>query len=449
MEVVKDRVHSVLKQILSEPNYHIFINSTDLVSFDQFILTVRVDSNYSKSWFKDYCEMPIIGALGSSNDEDPPIIIQYVIDQTPPDDQSQLSLFVPTSTDHSPSSTLNDPSLNESYTFDTFVVGNNNRFANAAAIAVANKPSKAYNPLFIYGSVGIGKTHLLHAIALKINESYPKLKIKMLTSEKFTNDLINAIKDKRTNQFKDKYRHIDVFLIDDIQFLAGKEATQEEFFHTFNELYSNTKQIVMTSDRPPKDIPTLQERLRTRFGWGLIADIQPPELETRIAILRKKVEQSSVPISNEVLHYIATQIPTNVRELEGALNRISAYSSLLDTEITLSVASSVIKDMVGSHRERPLTVSLIKRFVSDFFSIPFDHLSAKTRTKDLAYARQIAMYLSRELTNMSLPKIGEHFGNRDHTTVMHACDKIKTLISSDSDTKNIINTLITNIKESS
>jgi len=292
----------------------------------------------------------------------------------------------------------------------------------------------------------LGKTHLLHAIGSAIEKKDAKAVLKLVSCEKFTNDLINAIKVRAVEKFRQKYRTVDVLLVDDVQFLAGKEQTQEEFFHTFNDLYNLNKQIILTSDRPPKDIPTLEDRLRTRFEWGLIADIQAPDLETRIAILQQKSELKQYQITDEILHFIATQIPTNVREMEGALTRIFAYASLLNTEVTLNIASSVIRDLIGIKQEKPLTISSIKRKVADYFKISPSDLSSKTRTKEVAQARQICMYLSRELTTMSLPKIGESFGNRDHTTVMYACDKIKVQIKEDSEIKNIINILIANIK---
>ena len=251
----------------------------------------------------------------------------------------------------------------------------------------------------------------------------------MVTSEKFTNDLINSLRNRSTSEFKNKYRSIDVLLIDDIQFLAGKESTQEEFFHTFNELHGQNKQIVITSDCPPNDIPTLQDRLKTRFSWGLTADIQPPELETRIAILKTKLEQSNTEIADDVLNYVASQFPNNVRELEGALNRITAYTNLLDSKIDINAASKIIKDLINEQQKKPLTIPQIKRMVASKMDVSYENLASKSRTKDIALARQIAMYLSREITNVSLLKIGENFGNRDHSTVMHAIDKIKQLVT--------------------
>jgi chromosomal replication initiator protein len=270
----------------------------------------------------------------------------------------------------------------------------------------------------------------------------------MVTSEKFTNDLINAIKNQRTRQFRDQYRAVDVLFVDDVQFLAGKVQTQEEFFHTFNDLYSQNKQIILTSDRSPKEIPTLEDRLRTRFEWGLIADIQPPELETRLAILRKKSEDMSLVITDEVVHFIATQIPSNVREMEGALNRIAAYMSLLDdADITLEIVSNIIKDLVGVRSTKPLSIQKIKSKVQNYFGVTDADLCSSSRAKDITFARQIAMYLARELTNMSFPKIGEYFGKRDHTTVMYACDRIRTVIDSDDSVKQVVDLLISQLNE--
>jgi chromosomal replication initiator protein len=412
------------------------------------VLSIEMPNAFSKDWFRENCELIIKNYFKEK--ELSPVIIKYSIstEQAANDNFDQLSIFSDVN--------LPAPVLEKSYSsnfiskysFDNFIVGHNNRFAYAASEAVSKAPAKAYNPLFIYGSVGLGKTHLLHAIGMRIHQLNPNLNVKLVSSEKFTNDLINSIKDKRMENFRKDYRKADVLLVDDIQFISGKEQTQVEFFHTFNELHSNNKQIVLTSDRPPKEIPTLEIRLRTRFEWGLIADIQPPDFETRIAILKKKIELNAYNISDDILHFIATQIPSNVREMEGALTRIVAYASLLNTEITLSIASNVIKDMIGQVNEKPLTINFIKRKVSDYFSISISDLCSKNRTKDLAYARQIAMYLARELTNVSLPKIGESFGNRDHTTVMHACDKIKGLLIADVQTKNTVNTLIVTIQNS-
>ncbi|MTI49787.1 chromosomal replication initiator protein DnaA [Sporosalibacterium faouarense] len=336
--------------------------------------------------------------------------------------------------------------LNPKYTFDTFVIGNSNRFAHAASLAVAEAPAQAYNPLFIYGGVGLGKTHLMHAIGHYILNQNPESKVVYVSSEKFTNELINSIRDDKNIQFRTKYRNVDVLLIDDIQFIAGKERTQEEFFHTFNALHEASKQIIISSDRPPKEIPTLEDRLRSRFEWGLIADIQAPDLETRIAILRKKANVENIEVPNDVTQYIATKIQSNIRELEGALIRIAAYSSLTNKEITVELAAEALKDIISENKPKEVNVKLIKEVISNKFSIKTEDLVSKKRTRAIAYPRQIAMYISRELTDLSLPKIGDEFGGRDHTTVIHAYEKISNDIKNNSDFKEKIENIISEIK---
>ncbi len=325
--------------------------------------------------------------------------------------------------------------LNKKYTFDTFVVGNSNRFAHAASLAVAEAPAKAYNPLFIYGEVGLGKTHLMQAIAHFILEHNPKQKVVYVSSETFTNELINAIKDDKTVDFRDKYRNIDILLVDDIQFLAGKERTQEEFFHTFNALHEANRQLIISSDRPPKEIPTLEERLRSRFEWGLITDIQKPDLETRIAILRKKADLENLEVPNEVIIYIANKIQSNIRELEGALIKVIAYSELVDKEIDLDLARAALKDLVSEEEDEEveLDIASIKKVVADNYDISLEEMDSKRRTQNIVLPRQIAMYLARELTESSLPMIGEEFGDRDHTTVMYAHNKISERLEEDNE----------------
>ncbi|WP_352418579.1 chromosomal replication initiator protein DnaA [Proteiniborus sp.] len=336
--------------------------------------------------------------------------------------------------------------LNPKYVFDTFVIGNSNRFAHAASLAVAEAPAKAYNPLFIYGGVGLGKTHLMHAIGHYILNQNPKANVIYVSSEKFTNELINSIRDDRNVEFRNKYRNVDVLLVDDIQFIAGKERTEEEFFHTFNELHASNKQIIISSDRPPKEIATLEDRLRSRFEWGLTADIQPPDLETRIAILRKKAKVENIDVPNDVTHYIATKIQSNIRELEGALIRIVAYSSLTNKEITLELASEALKDIISNTRPKEITVKLIKEITAKNLNVKIEDFSSKRRTRSISYPRQIAMYLCRELTDLSLPKIGEEFGGRDHTTVIHAYEKISSDIENDIELKQKINNMVDEIK---
>ncbi len=327
--------------------------------------------------------------------------------------------------------------LNPKYTFDSFVVGPSNRFAHAAAMAVSESPAKAYNPLFIYGKVGLGKTHLMQAIGHHIIQIRPNMKFIYISSEKFTNQLIGAIQNKTTLKFRQMYRNVDLLLIDDIHFIAGKESTQEEFFHTFNTLYDAHKQIVVSSDRSPKDIPSLEERLVSRFEWGLVTDIQPPDIETRIAILRKKAEREGVTAPDEVMYFIAEKIRTNIRELEGALIRVAAYAKLVGDEINMDIVKEVLKDMINETNLR-ITIDLIQQQVARFYNIRVSDLRNKRRTKAIVYPRQIAMYLSRSLTDSSLPEIGEQFGGRDHSTVLHACEKIQRDIETKPGVKDIL-----------
>lgn len=335
--------------------------------------------------------------------------------------------------------------LNPKYTFDTFVIGNSNRFAHAAALAVAEAPAQAYNPLFIYGGVGLGKTHLMHAIGHFVLSQNSSTKVLYVSSEKFTNELINAIKDDKNEEFRSKYRNIDILLIDDIQFIAGKERTQEEFFHTFNALYEANKQIIISSDKPPKDITTLEERLKSRFEWGLIADMQAPDLETRIAILRKKAQLENLDVPNDVMVFIANKIASNIRELEGALNRVIAFASLTKNEITIDLAHEALKDILSAEKTKVINCETIQAVVARYFNVRPEDFKSKKRTRDIAYPRQIAMYLCRELTDMSLPKIGNDFGGRDHTTVIHAYEKIKEDIENNSETRKAVNEIKDNI----
>jgi len=341
--------------------------------------------------------------------------------------------------------TVNDEmttTLNPKYTFDSFVIGNSNRFAHAASLAVAESPAKAYNPLFIYGGVGLGKTHLMHAIGHYILQNNPNSKVVYVSSEKFTNELINSIKDDKNEEFRQKYRNVDILLIDDIQFIGGKERTQEEFFHTFNALHDANKQIILSSDRPPKEIPTLEDRLRSRFEWGLIADIQAPDFETRMAILKKKAEVENLNVPNEVMVYIATKIKSNIRELEGALIRIVAYSSLTNRQITVDLATEALKDIISKKQGKNITISIIQDIVSSYFDLRVEELKSQRRTRNVSNPRQIAMYLSRKLTDMSLPKIGEEFGGRDHSTVIHAYEKISDNLKTDESLQHTIADII-------
>jgi chromosomal replication initiator protein len=319
--------------------------------------------------------------------------------------------------------------LNGKYTFDTFVIGAGNRFAHAASLAVAEAPAKAYNPLFIYGASGLGKTHLLHAIGHYARSVYPQLTVRYVNSEEFTNDFINSIRDDKAANFQSRYRAVDVLLIDDIQFLQGKLQTQEEFFHTFNTLHNANKQVVITSDVPPKLLSGFEERMRSRFEWGLLTDVQAPDLETRIAILRKKAIQEDLYLPDEVAELIASRISTNIRELEGALIRVTAFASLNRQQVDLSLAEVVLKDLIPNEGGNQITAAAIMGATADYYGLTIDDLCGSSRSRVLVQARQIAMYLCRELTELSLPKIGQQFGGRDHTTVMHADRKIRQLMS--------------------
>jgi chromosomal replication initiator protein len=335
--------------------------------------------------------------------------------------------------------------LNPRYTFDTFVVGGNNEFARAAALAVAENPGEIYNPLFIYGGVGLGKTHLMHSIAHFVLKQNPDTKVLYVTSEKFTNELIDSIQKKTTAQFREKYRSIDILLIDDIQFIIGKESTQEEFFHTFNTLHESKKQIIISSDRPPKEMLTLEDRLRSRFEHGLMADIQPPDYETRMAILKKKEELDGYKINEDVLKYIASNIKSNIRELEGALTKIVAFSRLKKRELNLLLAEEALKDIISPNEKKIITADLIVDVVAEHYNITPAEIYSKDKSRNISYPRQIVMYLCRKLTDMSVTDIGKALGNRDHSTVLHGYDKVSTDINNDSSIHNTIDVLIKKI----
>jgi chromosomal replication initiator protein len=438
------QVLSIIQTKLSKPSFDTWFKATKASFVDDSMLEVTAPTTFAAEWLEGrYTKLirtTLFEFLGRQVD------VRFSIEEPK---SAEPAYMIPPKTVNSP--VMNEEAapthlLNPKYTFDTFVIGANNRFAHAASLAVAEAPAKAYNPLFLYGGVGLGKTHLMHAIGHYIMDHNPNTKVLYISSEKFTNEFINAIRDNRGESFRTKYRNIDVLLIDDIQFLAGKEQTQEEFFHTFNALHEERKQIVISSDRPPKEIPTLEERLRSRFEWGLITDIQPPDLETRIAILRKKARAENLDIPNEAMIYIANQIDTNIRELEGALIRVVAYSSLINADISSHLAAEALKDIIPSSRPRMITMHDIQTKVGEFYGLRLEEFKARKRTKAVAYPRQIAMYLSRELTDFSLPKIGEAFGGRDHTTVIHAHEKISQQLKIDQDLYKIIQNLTEKIK---
>ncbi len=417
--VIWNRIMQSLREEIGSTSFDIWFS---LVKYDSFYnnnVIISVPNSLTKEWIESRYFDNIVKKLRSLTNQD-----------------VSLLLTTDSSLDYKTSS------LNRKYTFDTFVVGNSNRFAHAACYAVGESPFKAYNPLFIYGGVGLGKTHLMQAIGHHILRKNPNHSVMYVSSEQFTNELITAIKDDSTFGFRNKYRNIDVLLIDDIQFLAGKERTQEEFFHTFNSLYEANKQLVISSDRPPKNIPTLEDRLRSRFEWGLITDIQPPDLETRVAILRKKAQAENLNIPYDILDYIANYIDSNIRELEGALIRMVAYATITNKPLNMSTASEALKDILPPPRPRKITIELVQKEVASYYGIALAEMLSKKRTKQVAYPRQIAMYLCRKLTEASYPQIGEQFGGRDHTTVIHANEKVEKDMAADAELQSTIGMLV-------
>ncbi|QUH25143.1 chromosomal replication initiator protein DnaA [Serpentinicella alkaliphila] len=432
-----DKTLSLVKTELTEVSFSTWIKTIEPISIDDNIVILKVHNDFNRDIITGRYSTLISNAIKQVTHK-----------------QYELKIIIPNEETAMHKEKVNRPAreqiqtknLNPKYTFDTFVIGNSNRFAHAASVAVAEQPAKAYNPLFIYGGVGLGKTHLMNAIGHYIMQNNANAKIAYVSSETFTNELINSIRDDRNVEFRNRYRNVDVLLVDDIQFIAGKESTQEEFFHTFNALHESNKQIIISSDRPPKEIPTLEDRLRSRFEWGLITDIQPPDIETRIAILRKKAQMENMDVPDEVMSFIASKIQANIRELEGALIRIVAYSSLANGEITVDIAREALKEIFSS-KKRQINVPLIKEIVSKKFNIKIEDFNAKKRTRSIAFPRQIAMYLTRELTDLSLPKIGEEFGGRDHTTVIHAHEKISNDMKNDPYLKEKIEKIISSLKD--
>lgn len=405
---------SILRDELSQTSFDTWLKATYLASYSNDRMVISVPNEFAKEWLETRYYELIQDTLE--------LIVNHSVSisfttQSKPNLSNQN---IPIQKNRG----ILDPKLNPKYTFETFVIGNGNRFAHAAAQAVADSPAKAYNPLFIYGGVGLGKTHLMHAIGHFVLQHNPGYRVMYVSSERFTNELINSIRDDKTEQFRNKYRTIDILLVDDIQFLTGKERTQEEFFHTFNTLHDANKQIIISSDRPPQEILTLEDRLRSRFEWGLITDIQPPDYETRLAILRKKAQNENIQLCDEVLTFIAEKIDSNIRKLEGALLKVAAYDSVTDEQMDAAFAQEILKDMLPKSQPTPITVELIQEKVSSFYKLRKDELKAKKRTRAVAHPRQVAMFLTREMTDLSLPVIGNNFGGRDHTTVMHACERV-------------------------
>ena len=421
-EAVWAQACTQLQSHLSPGNFTAWFGNARPLELSADRLVVAVPSHFAKQWIEDRYLEAVSAAATRAARRDLSVILtaddSLAVDPVHPE---ELVAPAPDSGAPPPSQSL---PFHPKYTFDSFVIGSSNRFTHAAALAVAEAPAEAYNPLFIYGDAGLGKTHLLHAIGAYVREFHPELTVRYVSTEQFMNDFIVSLQRRTIPDFHRRYRVADLVLVDDIQFLEGKERTQEEFFHTFNALHP-TSQIIITSDRPPKKIATLEERLRTRFEWGLITDIQPPDLETRIAILQRKAATEKLPLPPDVLSYIASRIQTNIRELEGALIRVAAYASLTRSEATLDLAQNVLQSLLPDASEARVTADLIISVASEYFDVTPDELRSASRSRPLVNARQISMYLCRELTDLSLPKIGERFGGRDHSTVVHATHKIK------------------------
>ncbi|MBU1863035.1 MAG: chromosomal replication initiator protein DnaA [Candidatus Omnitrophica bacterium] len=443
------KVRKIVQKDLSEQTYLAWIEPVSLYSFEHDIVTLEVPDSFFGTWLQERYHDLITSSFAVLLGKKP--TIEYRIAEEKNKAVLEKNLVGTIASDKNIADNKQTTNVsaqnmkNAKYTFDTFVVGGSCQFAHAAAYAVSEAPAKKYNPLFIYGQVGLGKTHLLQAISYEAQKFNKNIKTLYLSSEKFTNLLISAIQNRSTVAFRQKFRHVGILLIDDIHFIAGKEATQEEFFHTFNDLYDAQKQIVLTSDRPPKDIPGLEDRLVSRFEWGLVTDIQPPDFETRVAILKKKMERETVVVPDDVAFFIASKIKTNIRELEGALIRVVAYSSLIGYPITLDLAKNVLKDTF-TEEENNVTIDYIQQKTANYFNLKLSDMRTKKRNKSIAYPRQIAMYLVRSLTEHSLPEIGEYFGGRDHTTVLHAISKIEALCVTDEKTKRAVENILSTVK---
>ncbi|MQA30298.1 MAG: chromosomal replication initiator protein DnaA [Luteitalea sp.] len=438
---VWDQVLARVETKVNRHSFYTWFRPTSFVSEDATTVTIRVPN----ALFKDWLTKHYSGVISEALDEVKRwgLEIHYLADT-----QGEVApvVLIPDEAvphDSAPAVTIAGAAgLNPRYTFDTFIVGSSNQFAHAASRAVAEAPSRSYNPLFIYGGVGLGKTHLMHAVGQYVLQHDRNLKLTYISSERFMNEMINAVRFDRVIDFRERYRSVDVLLVDDIQFLAGKEGTQTEFFHTFNALYDSQKQIVLSSDCPPHEIQALEERLRSRFEWGLIADIQSPDLETKIAILKKKAESESVPLPDDVAIYIAGKIKSNIRELEGSLIRLIAYASLTGQEISLPLAQDVLKNILD-HEERAVTIEIIQKFVADYYNLKLTELKSRNNSKSVAMPRQIAMYLCKSLTHASLPEIGRSFGGKHHSTVIHSIRKVEDLRKRQLD----FNSLISNFLE--
>jgi chromosomal replication initiator protein len=438
-----DAALSALERRYSKPIFEMWLKPMRPIAMDGAELVLAVQTPFARDWVENRLKGDICEVLAELLGQE--IALQFVVSADAPEPPRAGAAAEPATAPASRPALAEDMrhgNLNPRYIFDEFVVGTSNRFAHAASQAVAEAPARAYNPLFLYGGVGLGKTHLMHAIGHRVINQNPSANVVYVSSEKFTNEFIIAIKNNKTIEFRDRYRHVDVLLIDDIQFLEGKEQTQEEFFHTFNSLHDEQRQLVISSDRPPKEIQTLESRLRSRFEWGLLTDIQPPDLETREAILRKKAESEKIPVPDEVTSFIAKVVPWNIRELEGALIRVVAFASMTKSAITEELAAEVLKNVVNAIPQRRITVQMIKERVAKAHSLTVKEMDHQRRDQRIAAPRQIAMYLACELTDNSLPQIAREFQKKDHTTIMYARNKVKDLMSTDEVYRNKVRALM-------
>lgn len=435
---VWDQVLAKVETKVNRHSYFTWFKPTGFVADDGVTLTVRVPNPLFKDWLTKHYAVVLEEALQEVGRADALLVFQ----------SSDADTAVPEAPERPVEVTVSDAptgvaqGLNPRYTFDTFIVGPSNQFAHAACRAVAEAPSLSYNPLFIYGGVGLGKTHLMHAIGQYVVQHGGGMRLTYISSERFMNEMINAVRYDRILEFRERYRSVDVLLVDDIQFVAGKEGTQNEFFHTFNALYDAQKQIILSSDRPPHEIPRLEERLRSRFEWGLIADVQPPNLETKVAILRKKADTEAIPLPDNVAMYIASRIKSNIRELEGSLIRLLAYASLTGRTISVELAQEVLRNVI-EHDDRAVSLEQIQKYVADYYQLKVTDLKSRNNAKSVAMPRQVAMYLCKKLTHASLPEIGKHFGGKHHSTVIHSINKVEDLRKKDGD----FNSLITGFLE--
>lgn len=444
-----EKIQGILAKELSEQSYKTWLEPVRCLGADETSLILGVPDQYYGQWLKNHYENLILSAIEEVFGEKLSLIYRVAETPSPATVSGVSSNLKPAGGDRRTAAVAvpsKEADLNHKYNFEAFVIGPGNRFAHAAAVAVCEAPARQYNPLFIYGPVGLGKTHLMQSIAHEMKRRNPAFRVLYISSEKFTNQLITAIQTRTTQQFRNKYRTLDLLLIDDIHFIAEKEATQEEFFHTFNTLYDAHKQIVVSSDRPPKEIPGLEERLVSRFGWGLVTDIQPPDFETRVAILKKKMEKETVVVPDDVAYFIAGKIKSNIRELEGALIRVVAYCTLTGHSIDLKSAQDILRDSLKEEEQR-VGIDMIQRVVADYFNLKVSDLRAKRRTRSVAHPRQIAMYLVRTLTDHSFPEIGEYFGGRDHTTVLHAFNKVGQDVEKNTETRKTVEILLDLLKK--